>query len=363
MKIKYFALLFLTSLMLSGCNKQTPTASCSSPDTQKLIDNLLTEQAVKLTTEKRYDQYDGSFVFGATKVRASLAQIQVAVENVKTVKQDPNSSKIFCSGLLKVTVPTAMLIDVEQARDSQHQLKIAQYAKQLNIENDNNVFTQNVEYNVKSTGDGKAPHVEFESTAWPHLLDEITTAALLKPTLEVQETYYVQKDEQPKQAVEPLKSEADQVKLEADKIRAMQEKQGLDKLNKELLEAEQVEKELSQAPHASKDLVPQPVATQSVSPDIKQFSPSFNCANAAKPTELTICANRELAVLDIENMQIYKKAKITDPIATNAIWKESIKSKYACGTDVDCIKTVYKKSIRNYGCVAAEDKSNCGTPQ
>lgn len=360
MKIIHIALLFFTSLTLAGCNKQTPTASCSSPDTQKLINNLLTEQAVKLTIEKRYDQYDGSFVFGAIKIRASLAQIQVAVENVKTVKQDPNSSKNFCSGLLKVTVPITMLTDVEQARDSQHQLKIAQYARQLNIENSINVFTQSVEYTVKPTGDGKEPHVEFESAAWAQLLDEITTAALLKSTLEVQETYYVQKDEQPKPAVELLKPEAEQVKLEAEKIRVMQEKQGLDRLNKELLEAEQVEKELSKAP---KDQDSQPVATQSLLAGIKQTSPSFNCANATKPTELIICATPELAVLDVENMQRYKKAKFIDPVATNTIWKESIKSKYACGTNVDCIKTVYKKSIRNYDCVAAEDKFNCGAPQ
>ena len=361
MKIIYITLLMLSFLMLPGCNKQTPTASCSSPDTQKLMDQLLTEQALKLTTEKRYDQFDGSFVFGANKIRASLAQIQVAVENIKTIKQDPNSSKSFCNGLLKVTVPTAMLTDVEQTRDTQHQLKIAQYAKQLNIENSNNIFTQAIEYSVKPVGYGKEPLVEFEGSAWAHLLDEITTAVLLKPTLDLQETYSVQKDEQPKQAVETLESEADQAKLEANKIRTLREKQGLDKLNNELLEAEQIEKYLSQATNISKEKTPHPVVSQSVPTQPKPFSPSFNCANVSKPTELTICANPELAALDVENMQIFKKAKITDPVATNEIWKASIKSKYACGTDVDCIKTVYKKSIRHYSCVAAEDTSGCDT--
>ncbi len=361
MKIIYIIFLMLTFLMLSGCNKQTPTASCSSTDTQKLMNQLLIEQALKLTTEKRYDQYDGSFVFGANKIRASLAQIQVAVENIKTINQEPNSSKSFCNGLLKVTVPTAMLTDVEQVRDTQHQLKIAQYARQLNIENSNNIFTQTIEYSVKPTGNGKEPLVEFEGSAWAHLLDEITTAVLLKPTLDVQDSYSVQEYEQPKQAIESLEPEADQAKLETDNIRTLQEKQGLDKLNKELLEAEQVEKELSQTPNISNEPIPKPAVSKSAPPEPKLFSPSFNCTNATKPTELTICATPELAALDVENMQIFKKSKSTDPVATNAIWKASIKSKYACGTDVDCIKTVYKNSIRHYSCVAVEETSDCDT--
>ena len=134
--------------MLSGCNEQIPAASCSAPDTQKLIGTLLTEQAEKLTVAKRQDQYDGSTVFGAVKINTLLSAIQAAVTNVKTVKEESNSRQSFCSGLLQVTVPPAMLADLDYAREAQHQPKIAQYAKQLNIENNNNVFFQQVEYEV-----------------------------------------------------------------------------------------------------------------------------------------------------------------------------------------------------------------------
>lgn len=359
MNIKHFALLLFTGLMLFGCSKQVPTASCSSPDTQKLIDKLFTEQAEKLTAEKRDDYYDGPFIFGAIKIRASLAQIQVAVESDKMVKQDPNSSKEFCSGLLKVTIPTKMLADVDQSRDIQHQSKISQYARQFNIENSINVFTQDVEYTLQPTGDGKEPHVEIESDAWVHLLDEIITSALLRPTLEVQETDNVLKNEISKQEVERVKPETEQVKLETEKLKAMQEKQGLDRLNKELLEAEQVQKELSQI---TKKQVSQQVATQALPPvtTTKQFSPSFDCTKAHKLTDITVCANSDLAALDVENMKLYKNAKFIDAVATKKIFKESIKSKYACGTDVDCIKKVYKRSIRNYRCVGADKKLDCG---
>ncbi len=342
MNLRRLTPFIFTSLILSGCNNQTPTASCSSPDTQKSINTLLTEQAEKLTVEKRYDQYDGSFVFGATKIRASLAQIEFMIENVNTVNQDVNSSKSTCNGLLKVTVPPAILNDAIIARDSQQQPKIAQYAKQLNIENNSNVFTQMINYSVKPAGKNKEPLVEFETSAWVHLLDEITTAALLKPTVDSQETFYIEKDEQPKLQRESVQSEAETVAdLNNDKIRALQVKHNLEKLNQEILEAEQIEKEQGTARATEKPV--------SLSPP---NYPSFNCATVTKPTEITICNNPALATLDVENMKIYKNAKNTDPVITKKIWMDSIKSKYACGTDIDCITNIYKKSIRNYGCVA-----------
>jgi len=59
-------------------------------------------------------------------------------------------------------------------------------------------------------------------------------------------------------------------------------------------------------------------------------------------------------------MKNYKNAKSRDATTTNKIFKASIKSKYACGTAVDCIKKVYQQSILNYGCVAAGKEVDCG---
>ncbi|TRX01917.1 lysozyme inhibitor LprI family protein [Candidatus Methylobacter oryzae] len=354
MILRHFVLLFFTGLLLSGCDNRALTGSCSSTDTQKVIGSLLTEQTQKLTAEKKYDYYDGSFVLVGSKIRAVLAQVQVTVENAKMIKQDPNSSIVFCGGQLKVTVPEATLADVDQTREMEHQTKIAQYAGQLNIKNSNNVFTQDVEYSVKRTDTSKEPVVDFESDAWAHLLDEITTSALLKPTLdgqEIQESYYVQDDPQPTQEID-LKPEVGASLLGSEKMRAIQEKRGLEKLNQELLEAEQAEQEI----------LKEKVAAQSSSTAnmAKQISPSFNCAKATKVTEAVICANAELAALDVENMKLYKNAKNIDAVATHEIWKASIKSKYACGTNVDCIKEVYKESMLNYGCISSDNDSDCG---
>src|SRR5674476_307178 len=258
MNINPILLLCFASLLLSSCNNQIPTASCSSPETQALIRTNLIEQTAKLTVEKRYDQYEGSTVFGAINVNTILAQLQIAVANVKTTKEDPNSRQSLCSGQLQITVPPSLLADVDYAREAQHQPKIAQYGSQLSIEYSNNVFVQNVEYKaeytLQSNGEGKDLHVDFESDAPVHLLDEIATAASLKPTLNVPEDDGVQL----KQKVEP-------VKPEAEKPSTLQSEQRLNKLNQELRAEKQVQKKQSLV---TKEQIPEQVTPQLAPPAI-----------------------------------------------------------------------------------------------
>ena len=339
--IKSLARLSFMSLILSGCNASMD--SCSSSETQDMMQKNLTEQAVKSITQKRDDHYDGALIFGATKVRASLAEIHIVLENIKTVKQDPKSNVSSCTGQLKITVPPPMLADVDRTRGSQHQIKIAQYAGQLAIENSRNAFTQTVDYSVKSLGDTKEGSIEFKSTAWVHLLDEMITAALLKPTVDHQEVDASQHNE-------PLISEVEPVKPKAEVSPVLQEKQDVDNTNKDVLKVESSAKIISQTPVAQQNV--QPSLTPEVA--IQKISPGFNCNKASKPTDITICANSALAVLDLKNMALYKNAKVIDSVMTKVIWQESITSKYACGIDISCITKVYKKSIQRYECVAAK---------
>jgi hypothetical protein len=353
--MKNSAFLFLTGLLLAGCNNLTPAASCSSPDTQKLIGQLITEQAAKLTADKKYDYYDGASVFGGVKVRALLAQFQIAVENINTVKEDSDENNKLCSGLLKVTVPTSVLADANQARKIQHEPEIGLYAEQFNIENSGNVFTLDIEYRVQLVGEGKTQQVEIEDAAWANVLDQMITSALLKPTLDVEVTDPVPLNEPPKHDVARLKPETEQAKVEEDKLSATLQKQGLEKLNKELLEAEQVQKEMLQERASEQAATPSLPSVTTTKP----ISPSFNCSKASKPTEITICTHSDLAALDVKNRDLYVKAKSINAVATKEIWKESIKSKYACGTDVDCIKAVYNQSIKRYSCVGAGKIPDC----
>jgi hypothetical protein len=339
MLIKWFLILSFLSLLLSGCNMTTD--HCSSTEVKYKLYQQLTEQALKLTTQKRNDYYDGTHTFGATKVRDSLALIHITFDNLKLIKQDPNNHLSMCTGELNASIPPPMLTGANSTLETQHQINVTDYAATLHIENTINVFTQDVSFSVIPSGKGKSPEINFDSSAWALLLDNITTAILLKPSLHQQEKNPVRPSQQAIQKIETLKPS-----FEINT--ATQENQVITHVQKTLQKKETIQQALQK----------NSVSEQNNSPiaNISLTSPGFDCSKATKPTDITICGNAKLAALDVENMGLYKNAKTINPANARDIWKASIKSKYLCKTDIVCISNVYKKSIQRYQCVAVKKK-------
>ena len=348
MNIKHLTTLFFISLWVSACN--SPIEYCSTSETELALDNFLTEQAIKLTSNKKNDHYDGENIFGAVKIKATLAQIRINLDNIKKVKQDTEGHKSSCSAQLKITVPPPMLSDVDSVRDTLHQVRIITYAKELQIDNVNNVFLQNIDYSVLTTKGQKTPSVQFESSSFTHLLDEIVTAVLLKPTIALKAAGATGITE----PLIPIITGTVKPEVNIEKTNSVSDIENTSLPKQDLSIAKPVELEPQKLP-AAQELT----KTSPAEAPVKQITPSFNCSIATKPTDITICNTTKLAHLDNENMQLYKNARASDPVATKDIWFASIKAKYACKTTVDCIADVYKKSMRDYDCVVNKDKAGC----
>ena len=357
MTIKPLVLLSIITLILPGCNNKTPIESCSAPDTQKLISKLIIEKTERQSANKKFDEYGGSSELGVSKIHDSLAQFQIVVKNIRPAKQNNKSNKELCSGLLQVTIPANILADADQKRNIEHETTIAEYAKDFGIQNFSNIFTQEIEYKVQSTREGKVQYVEFKSEGWEYFLDDILTASLSNPVQK--EADHIQLNEQNIKKIEPLKTKSEE-KAEEQKTLLASEKKETEKLHQALNKEESPKKELSHE-KVSK------VATKLQTPDapVKQSHPSFNCNKASMPADIKICESLDLAALDVKNMSVYKKAKAIDGKATKTLLSESIKLKFACGTNVICIEKAYKKSIKSYECVAAGNKNcvNAVTPK
>lgn len=258
-----------SGFMLSACDKQMSESNCSSETAYKLIGQTIIEAVEKQTASDKYSDM-GIFIFDKAKIRASLNQLQIAVESVRTTKEDPNSSKKFCSATLKVTIPTSMLADADQGRELNDKTKISEAVRELNIDNSINVFTKkDFEYSVQPTDDGKELYVELESTIWISLLHDITWSALLKPKLEEQKAEKDRQITQEKENVAQLKQEAEVSKLEAERLSALQEKQEADRLKQDLL-AKQASTQLNSTEPLSANVDQQPEGKQQT-PDNSQI--------------------------------------------------------------------------------------------
>lgn len=105
------------------------------------------------------------------------------------------------------------------------------------------------------------------------------------------------------------------------------------------------------ASHAS-TIEQNPIDTPLVQEAEPSFSPSFDCLKASTGPERLICSHRELAVLDVELMQVYQQLYSDYPSKTE---KDSLRKEQnewrtskrdACAT-TDCIAQAYAERIED----------------
>ncbi|MEM8555430.1 MAG: lysozyme inhibitor LprI family protein, partial [Pseudomonadota bacterium] len=79
------------------------------------------------------------------------------------------------------------------------------------------------------------------------------------------------------------------------------------------------------------------------------LSPSFNCAKASTPTETAICGNAELAMLDLNMANAYRRTldRLTggDEEFVRQRQRTWIEERDACGGDETCLTTSYGQVI------------------
>jgi uncharacterized protein YecT (DUF1311 family) len=120
-----------------------------------------------------------------SKIRATVALLRITLDDVRTTKSDPNSSKRFCEGTLKVVVPLGMLNYADQTRQSAAISTVAKLLEGAGIERSADTLTHKISYTVQPTDDHKKVFGEVED--YGNLFDtfgEIVGSHLLLPTLQ-----------------------------------------------------------------------------------------------------------------------------------------------------------------------------------
>lgn len=184
---------------LSGCGKRT--VECSSPDaTSATIDLLKTSLEKTIYDKGRSAGTD--FNLSRSNIRAAIAQLGLVIQDIRTSREDPNSTKHFCEGTLKVTFPADTLQKAEQARSAVSLGTVTQLADANNIDREADSFTDKIEYDVQPTDNGDKVFSETNTGA-PilNLVSEVLSASLVEPAVQ-QATVAAQQAKQAQQAQE-----------------------------------------------------------------------------------------------------------------------------------------------------------------
>lgn len=175
--------LIVTSLLMIACGKNSALlggTSCASETTQATLQN-----GIKDTFEKYIKSQSNLDI---SKARATFSQLKMVVDNVRTTKEDPNSTKKFCAGTVKLSVPSELLNSIENTVElAKSQVTFRQSARAFGLEADANVFSKEVEYSVQPSDDGKSLFTELEQgKAIANFIGLITTIDQRKGQVEAQ---------------------------------------------------------------------------------------------------------------------------------------------------------------------------------
>lgn len=147
-------------LVLGGCSQLTgASSSCSGPDASAVTLDIVRDQIIKLASQLDED----TPALSKSKVRATVRQLQLSLEDVRTTKDDPNSTKQFCTGRVKLVAPSEMVSDANQTREMAGLNSVEDMADNANVEANANSFLADLDFNVQPTDDGDKIYAQIES--------------------------------------------------------------------------------------------------------------------------------------------------------------------------------------------------------
>lgn len=151
------------SVGLSSCNSLgSKEAECAGEDATAVVASIVSEQILKAAQQQAVWS-DGGSMASESKIRATVALIKTAIEDVRTTKADPDSTKKFCAGTLNVTLPLSLISDADKAREAVDLSSVSEFAAESGLERSADVFSYPIEYSVQPTDDGTSIFGELEN--------------------------------------------------------------------------------------------------------------------------------------------------------------------------------------------------------
>jgi hypothetical protein len=145
---------------LSGCFRK-PETSCSSQDSLDATTGLIKQELEKEAIAKSKSD-DGSRVATDSSIRAAINLLKITIEDIRTTKVDPNSTKKFCTGTAKVVFPLNVIGDADHARSVAQLSSVDSMAEAANVQRAADAFTFPMDFDVQPTDDKKSVYSESD---------------------------------------------------------------------------------------------------------------------------------------------------------------------------------------------------------
>jgi uncharacterized protein YecT (DUF1311 family) len=134
--------------LLSGCG--VAATDCASESSKEVITSIVREQVEK-AAEAEMANGDGTRLSAASKIRATVAELKVLIEDIRTTKEDPDSTKRFCAGTAKVVIPLTIIQDADETHKLLELPNVDTFLEQAGLKRSADAVTFDLEYSVQPT--------------------------------------------------------------------------------------------------------------------------------------------------------------------------------------------------------------------
>ena len=171
------------ALILASCNR-IGAVECNNTDGQAVIASLLSDQIIQGTREQLGTAVSDPQTNEA-KIKATVAQIKILIEDIRTTKKDEASTKRGCAATVKLVLPLNMIADAERFHTNNQLQSISSLTDSVGLQRSADSYTHQLTYSVQPTDDKKKVYGEVEAFGpVANALGEIIAAHMVLPMIE-----------------------------------------------------------------------------------------------------------------------------------------------------------------------------------
>lgn len=147
---------------LAGCGQlmSMNAGTCDGVDTKSALENVVrksVQDAVRGVLAR--DSSENSYT--TSQIRAVVAKLTVDLADVRTSRDDPNSTKKMCSASVTIKIPSADIENVDSIRMMRGESTTSEWARDFDVERTSDGFKGDLEYSVQPTDDGSKVFAEL----------------------------------------------------------------------------------------------------------------------------------------------------------------------------------------------------------
>jgi uncharacterized coiled-coil protein SlyX len=143
----------LLVLLLSGCSNKVDV-ECGGVATKAAIEVML-QKSLENSVRNQLDSEGSLGGYDSSKLRIGTSQIKVSLEEVRTIKVDPDSTRKFCAARLQLMLPNNVIEAADSTRALANMDDVKKLAHLNRIERSGNKYGRELEYSIQPTDDGK----------------------------------------------------------------------------------------------------------------------------------------------------------------------------------------------------------------